>query len=177
MTVTTTPHFGRDLILEAETRMPSHGKYGLRFNRSTKSKPVGFADSSEPEEELAERQSESRIRNAANDSLNSKSKRVKEEIETRLWAAMYLQYLMERIPAAEPVSIRLTDLPDLSKLSLSETTFSPSPPRQPLEQTFEHLSVEHQIQILDRRLLDACLGTEAIWAALSRLICFLTSGE
>ncbi|KAH7247254.1 uncharacterized protein BKA55DRAFT_676723 [Fusarium redolens] len=90
-------------------------------------------------------------------------------------ATMYLQYLMERIHITALVHIDFSDLPNLQNLSLSDVIPSLSPRGEPIQQPFEDLSLDLQIQILDRRLLDACIGTEAIWATLNELVGKLTS--
>ncbi|KAI3567895.1 hypothetical protein IWW34DRAFT_839166 [Fusarium oxysporum f. sp. albedinis] len=88
---------------------------------------------------------------------------------------MYLQYLIERIHTTALVHINFSDLPNLQNLSLSDETPSPSPRGELIQQPFEDLSLDLQIQILNRRLLDACIGREAIWATLNELVGKLTS--
>lgn len=157
--------------------MHLHGKFGLRYNRPTTRVPVRIVDSTETDEDFAARQKEAGKEHVVNRRLNNISKRVREEIDTRLWAAMYLQYLTGRIYVTDLVRIRLSDLPDLQNLSLSDEGLSLSPSGEHVEQPFEHLAVELQIQILEQRLGDACIGTEALWTTLNQLICQLTSGN
>jgi hypothetical protein len=152
-------------------------KYGLRYNRPTRRQPFPFEDSSETIEIFTQRKNENREEMAANRRLNDISKQVREEIDTRLWATMYFQYLIERIHTTALVHIDFSDLPNLENLSLSDENPSPSPRGELIQQPFEDLSLDLQIQILNRRLLDACIGAEAIWATLNELVGKLTSGK
>jgi hypothetical protein len=132
--------------------MPAQMRYGLWCNRPTSRQVISFDDSSETIECFNQRKNETREEMAANRRLNDRSKEVREEIDTRLWATTYLQYLMERIHTTAPVHIDFSDLPNLQNLSLSDEIPSLSPRGEPIQQPFGDLSLDLQIQILDRRL-------------------------
>lgn len=164
--------------------MTRHERFGLWHNRITTKTYLGFVaglnnKNNELDEESKKRiQQEDREREATDNRLNDISKKTIEEIGTRLWAAMYLKYLMGRIYATDRVHVQLSDpvVLGLQNLSLSSEESSPST-RGSLEEEFEKLPKELQVKIVDRRLRDACMGTETIWAALNELISRLTSGE
>lgn len=160
------------------TKMPSHGRFELWGNRPTNWEPIRLDDGSESDESFRQRLSEAEEEKKAYRRLNELSKRVREKIDTRLWATMYLRYLMKRIHTVAPVHIefRDTDLPNIKNLSLSDEALAHSP-EEHLERPFQDLSVEIQLQILKRRLKDAHIGVEAIWATLSELIVVLTLGK
>ncbi|CAG9953431.1 unnamed protein product [Clonostachys rosea f. rosea IK726] len=106
--------------------------------------PVRLVDDSESDESFRQRQSEAKEEKKANRRLNELNKTVREEIDTRLWATMYLQYLMKRIHTAAPVHIEFTDLPNIKNLSLSDEALAPSP-EEHLERPFRDLSLEIQL--------------------------------
>lgn len=155
--------------------MPSQGRFGLWYNRRPNWRPVRLAGSSESDESFSQRKHKAEVENTANRRLEKLSKEVREEIDTRLWATMYLQYLVKRIHITALARIEFTDLPNVGDLSLTEKMPTPSP-EEHLEPPFQDLSVEIQLQILERRLEDARIGAKAIWATLDELTVALISG-
>lgn len=156
--------------------MPSPAKFGLWYGRRTKLEPHGFVDGSKSDESLRQWQDEVKEEMTANRRLNGLNKKVMEEIDTRLWATKYLQYLTKRIYGTAPVPIKFTDPPSIENLSLSEEALPP-PPKKQAEWPFKDLPLDTQLQILERRLEDARIGTEALWAGLNELIIRITSGR
>jgi hypothetical protein len=156
--------------------MPSQGRFGLRYDRPTNRHPVRFAESSESDESFTHRKHKAEAEKTVNRRLNKLSKEVREEIDTRLWATMYLQYLVKRIHTTAPARIEFTDLPNIGNLSLVENMPTPSP-EEHLEPSFQYLSFGIQLQILERRLEDARIGAKAICATLDELTVTLTSGR
>lgn len=156
--------------------MPSHGKFGLWHNRPTNRELVRFDDDSESDESFCQRRNKANAEKTANHRLNELNRKVREEIDTRLWATMYLQYVVKRVHNTAPVHIEFTNLPNIANLSLSDKAPAPSI-KEPLDPPFQDLSLEFQLQILERRLKDARLGVEAIWTTLNELTFMLTSGK
>ncbi|KAJ0132013.1 Uncharacterized protein HZ326_24892 [Fusarium oxysporum f. sp. albedinis] len=99
--------------------MPSHGKFGLKYDRPTNRvlihRRIGATD-----ESFHQRQRETNEKRIANRILNELSSKVREETEARFWATMYLQYLMKRIHNTERIFIEFKDLPDIKRLSLGD---------------------------------------------------------
>lgn len=153
--------------------MPPYAKSGLCYNRPEGVIAFRPTDSGETDTGFYQRQQECREKNKANRLLNAKSKEVVEEIYDRLWATMYLHYLVERVHRSDRVLIEFSDLPDLQSLSMSDNeprTASPTP-------DFDGQPYELQIQVLDLRLKDARIGTEPIRETLKNLIYQLTFGK
>lgn len=156
--------------------MPSHGKFGLWDNRPTNWGLVRFANDSESDENFRQRESKANEKKKANHRLNKLSMEVRAEIDTRLWAVMYVQYLVKRVHNTDPVHIEFTGLPNIARLSLSDNAAAPSL-KEPLDPPFQYLSLGTQLQTLEQRLKDARLGVEAIWTTLIELTFTLTSGK
>ncbi|KAL2208258.1 hypothetical protein CC79DRAFT_1334029 [Sarocladium strictum] len=157
--------------------MPSDRKFDLWFKRHpTISSLLRMADSNETDESFHERKREHNELKAINRRLNNLNTEVRELIDTRLWATMYLNYFITRIHTTTTADIEFNDLPKLGKLSVKDEPL-PTPPslKEKYEPPFHEESLELQVQILKQRLKDAHIGVDAIWATLEDLINTLTS--
>ncbi|KAF7551837.1 hypothetical protein G7046_g7602 [Stylonectria norvegica] len=169
--------------------MPSKGKFGLWTDRwpfAIMPIHIGVKNDGGSAQQREDAEKRKTIRRE----LNAKSEEVREEIETRLWASMYLQYLVKRINATERVRIDLSDrdriessdrvriessdLPDIQSLRVSDEGHSPSV--DDARGRFQELPLEIQRYVLEQRRKDARIGTEATWVTLDMLIHQLTSG-
>jgi hypothetical protein len=153
--------------------MKRHGKIDLKTGRLTSYTVVGFADEDD-HGDLIKRQEKVKRDIRVNSLLNKQSAEIVDAIKSRLWATMYLRYLLGRMNDAEPAHIRFPDLAGVQTLSLEDER-QPPPPSE--EQTFEDWPVDRHMQVLDRRLRDARIGLRDTWAALNQLVSQLTSGE
>ena len=154
--------------------MPSHGEFGLWDNRLTNWGPVRSPN--ESDEGFHHRHNKANERKTADRRLNKLNMEVRAEIDTRLWAIMYAQYLVKRVRNTDTVHIEFTDLPSIARLSMGDSV--PAPPlNEPLKPPFQDQPLEIQLQILEWRLKDARLGVGAIWTTLVELTFTLTSGK
>lgn len=113
---------------------------------------------------------------SANHRLNNLNKEVREEIDTRLWATMYLNHFVKRIYTPAIVTIELNDLPNISQLSLKGEPLTTTSPEREHKPPFDESPLDLQVEVLKQRLRDAHIGVDAIWATLDNLINTLTSG-
>lgn len=151
--------------------MPPNAKFGLHYDRPEKT-AVRIAERSETDAEFYQRKQEAQKKNEAIRCLNAKSKEVDEAIHERLWATMYLEYLVERVHISDRALIEFSDLPGLPKFRLSDS--DPRTASPPIY--FDGQPYELQMQMLELRLEDARRGLEAMWSTLDALIHQLTSG-
>ena len=141
--------------------MASHHDFDLLSGRR-KRWPVRRHDSDETDKAFAQRQQLWDQRNKNNALLNAKSRAVRDELDERLRALMYLQHLAHRVNRTDLVRIHFSDLLPISSLSVDNPEgISVSLP-EPLKYD---TSIEQHIKVLERRRKDAQIGKEATWAA------------
>ena len=137
---------------------------------------VRLSGSGETDEDFHHRSQSLQEENRLNDRLNIKSKEVRKALDERLWASMYLRYLVEQVSYAGTVYIHFSDLPDIAHLSIQDSESYAVASVKPSTQPHFKVSTECYIEVLDQRQRDAQIGTEIVWSALDSLTHALTSG-
>ena len=163
--------------------MEAKCEFDLRYSRPIL--PIMRRVSNKADESFERRQQHRREENKANSRLNNKSKEVGDEIYKRLWASRYQQYLTKRISDTREAGIAFVgDMPEIAHLSVNDnedasslTKVNPFITSADASFTpFDHLPIDLQIDILEQRQRDVCIGTNLIWENVSSLIDVLTLG-
>jgi hypothetical protein len=157
-------------------RMPPNGAFDLWYSCPHIGQAVRLRGSGETDEDFRHRSRSRQEENRLNDRLNIKSKEVGEALDERLWASMYLKYLVERVNYAGTVYTHFPDLPDIAHLSIQDSESYAAASVDPSTQPHFKVSTECHIEVLEQRRRDAQIGTEIAWSALDSLTHALTSG-
>lgn len=157
--------------------MALNGEFDLWYSRPTRDEAVRLDGSDETDESFNDRRQCIQERNKVNSLLNIKSKQVGEGIHNRLWPSMYLQYLVKQVNNKSEVKIVFSDLPDIGHLSTNDREVYSSASAEVFDAHLSELSLELQINLLEQRQRDACIGTEVAWATLNYLTRALTTGK
>jgi hypothetical protein len=154
--------------------MPPNGAFDLWYNRPHNK--LAIRRSGETDDDFRHRSQSLQEKNRLNDRLNIKSKEVGKALDERLWASMYLKYLVERVNYAGMVYIHFSDLPDISHLSIQDSESYAAASVELSTQPHFKVSTECHIEVLEQRRRDAQIGTEIVWSTLDSLTHALMSG-
>jgi hypothetical protein len=128
--------------------MPPNGAFDLWYNHPHIGQAVRLSGSGETNEDFRHRSQSLQEENRLNDRLNIKSNEVGKALDERLWASMYLKYLVERVSYAGTVYTCFSDLLDIAHLSIQDSESYAVASVEPSTQSHFKVSTECHIEVL-----------------------------